>query len=164
MTWASIRDQTQTLDVLEGENVLLECKFPEGLFERDREYTHYWIRSNRHGHDNVAIGGLQLENNYALDFHPESGVYHLRISNATYDRDNGQFECRMKEGKTGKILHTKSFDLTVLLKVCIIEHQILLKRKKLKVIINSEIIGYFVFNVSIVERDLKIFTGHYLTA
>ena len=73
----------------------------------------------RHGHDNVAIGGLQLENNYALDFHPESGIYHLRISNATYDRDNGQFECRMKEGKTGKILHTKSFDLTVLLKVCI---------------------------------------------
>ena len=154
MTWAGIRDQTQTLDVLEGENVLLECKFPEGLFERDREYTHYWIRSNRHGHDNVAIGGLQLENNYALDFHPESGVYHLRISNATYDRDNGQFECRMKEGKTGKILHTKSFDLTVLLKVCIIiiiiEYRIVIiieKKKKRKVLINNQIIGYFVFNV-----------------
>ena len=63
----------------------------------------------------TSIGDLQLENNYALDFEPERGLYHLRISNATYDRDNGRFECRMKEGKTGKILHSKSFDLTVLL-------------------------------------------------
>ena len=63
----------------------------------------------------LFIGGLQLENNYALDFKPENGLYHLRISNATYDRDNGRFECRMKEGKTGKILHAQSFDLTVLL-------------------------------------------------
>ncbi len=58
-------DPAQTLDVLEMENVLLECRFPEGLTDRDREYTLYWIRSNRHGHDNVAIGGLQLENNYS---------------------------------------------------------------------------------------------------
>ena len=85
------------------------------MFDREREYTHYWIRSNRYGHDNVAIGDLQLDPNYALDFEPERGLYHLRISNATYDRDNGRFECRMKEGKTGKILHSKSFDLTVLL-------------------------------------------------
>ena len=70
MTWAGIRDQTQTLDVLEGENVLLECKFPEGLFQRDREYTHYWIRSNRHGHDNVAIG---KSNSYFL-IQPLGGV------------------------------------------------------------------------------------------
>ena len=116
--WAALaidRSPTQTLDVIRGENVLLECKFPEGLFDREREYTHYWIRSNRYGHDNVAIGDLQLDPNYALDFEPERGLYHLRISNATYDRDNGRFECRMKEGKTGKILHSKSFDLTVLL-------------------------------------------------
>ena len=109
------RSPSQTLDVIRGENVLLECRFPEGLFDREREYTHYWIRSNRYGHDNVAIGNLQLDPNYALDFEPERGLYHLRISNATYDRDNGRFECRMKEGKTGKILHSKSFDLTVLL-------------------------------------------------
>jgi hypothetical protein len=46
---------------------------------------------------------------------PDTGTYDLRITNATYDRDNGQFECRVKEGGTGRVLHTKSFDLTVLL-------------------------------------------------
>ena len=50
-------------DVLESENVLLECRFSVGL--TNREFTLYWIRSNRHGTDNVAIGDLRLENNYA---------------------------------------------------------------------------------------------------
>ena len=46
---------------------------------------------------------------------PINGTYDLRITNATYDRDNGQFECRLKEGGTGRVLHSKSIDLTVLL-------------------------------------------------
>lgn len=46
---------------------------------------------------------------------PENGTYDLRITNATYDRDNGRFECRVKESGTGKVLHSKSIDLTVLL-------------------------------------------------
>ena len=54
---------SQTMDVLESENVLLECRFSVGL--TNREFTLYWIRSNRHGTDNVAIGDLRLENNYA---------------------------------------------------------------------------------------------------
>ena len=52
---------------------------------------------------------------FSVDHIPDSGTYDLRITNATYDRDNGQFECRVKEGGTGRVLHTKSFDLTVLL-------------------------------------------------
>ena len=60
LSWSStLALQPQTLDVIRGENVLLECKFPEGLFDREREYTHYWIRSNRYGHDNVAIGNYK---------------------------------------------------------------------------------------------------------
>ena len=43
-------------------------------------------------------------------------MYDLRIRQSTYDRDNGQFECRMKEGGTGNELHSKSVELTVLLK------------------------------------------------
>ena len=46
---------------------------------------------------------------------PEEGRYDLRINKANYDRDNGQFECRMKEGGTGNELHSKSVELTVLL-------------------------------------------------
>ena len=52
----------QTMDVLESENVLLDCRFPTGL--SNQELVLYWIRSNRNGHDNVAIKELILENNY----------------------------------------------------------------------------------------------------
>ena len=46
---------------------------------------------------------------------PALGQYDLKIKNATYDRDNGFFNCMVKEAGTGKTLHTKSIGLTVLL-------------------------------------------------
>ena len=57
----------QTMDVLETENVLLECRFSprEVLGPGKKEPTFFWIRTNRNGHDNVAIGETQLENNYS---------------------------------------------------------------------------------------------------
>ncbi len=51
----------------------------------------------------------------SVEHRPEEGRYDLRIKKANYDRDNGQFECRMKEGGTGIELHSKSVELTVLL-------------------------------------------------
>ncbi len=51
---------------------------------------------------------------FRVEFDPIMGRYDLRIANATYDRDNGQYECRMKT--LGKILYSKSLVLTVLLK------------------------------------------------
>ena len=50
-----------------------------------------------------------------MDHRPEEGKYDLSIKKANYDRDNGQFECRMKEGGTGNELHSMSVELTVLL-------------------------------------------------
>ncbi len=66
----------QTMDVLETENVLLECRFSPrevlgGGSGRDRDSRErerpllYWIRTNRRGHDNVAIDDAELENNYS---------------------------------------------------------------------------------------------------
>ena len=52
---------------------------------------------------------------YRVEHFPDQGRYDLIISKATYDRDNGQFECRMKEGGSGDVLHSKSVELTVLL-------------------------------------------------
>ena len=53
----------QTLDVLETENVLLECRFtPDQVGPNP---TLYWIRSNRYLDDNVAIKGTPLEDDYA---------------------------------------------------------------------------------------------------
>ena len=55
---------TQTMDVLEGENVLLECRFPPSKVDTSRA-TLYWIRSNRDGHDNAAIGDNSLDDAYS---------------------------------------------------------------------------------------------------
>ena len=52
---------------------------------------------------------------YRVERYPSLGQYDLKILNATYDRDNGQFACMVKEAGTGKTLHTKSVGLTVLL-------------------------------------------------
>lgn len=59
----SFGEESQTMDVLEGENVLLECKFDPGIVNEQPKF--FWIRTNRDGHDNVAIGNTPLENNYS---------------------------------------------------------------------------------------------------
>lgn len=46
---------------------------------------------------------------------PEEGRYDLHISHADYERDNGKFECRIKEDGTGQELHSHTVSLTVLL-------------------------------------------------
>lgn len=49
-----------------------------------------------------------------MNYHPEKGVYDLLISNATYDRDNGKFECKVKAAGSGVNLHVQKYTLTVL--------------------------------------------------
>ena len=46
---------------------------------------------------------------------PELGRYDLRIKNASYERDNGNFECRNVEFGTGRKLHSSVIQLVVLL-------------------------------------------------
>ena len=46
---------------------------------------------------------------------PSEGRYDLHILLADYDRDNGRFECRIKEDGTGVELYTATVALTVLL-------------------------------------------------
>lgn len=41
-------------------------------------------------------------------------MYDLLISNASYDRDNGKFECKVKAGGSGTNLHEQKYSLTVL--------------------------------------------------
>ena len=50
-----------SIDVEEGETVRLECRFPP---DRAGTATLYWIRTNRNGHDNVAIDGTPYGENY----------------------------------------------------------------------------------------------------
>ena len=43
------------------------------------------------------------------------GRYDLKIKNASYDRDNGEFECRMTEKGSGNSLHSSKSQLVVLM-------------------------------------------------
>ena len=52
---------------------------------------------------------------FRVDHQPNLGRYDLRIKNSTYDRDNGNFECRKVEGGTGNKLHSSTVELVVLL-------------------------------------------------
>uniref|UniRef100_A0A1B6H4Y3 Uncharacterized protein n=3 Tax=Proconiini TaxID=565685 RepID=A0A1B6H4Y3_9HEMI len=99
-------------DTREGEDVNLECRFPPHL--ATQQATFYWLRTNKRGHDNVAISTAALDPNYRVDLRPDQGRYDLLISNASFDRDNGQFECRLKVVGSGKDLHSQSFTVTVL--------------------------------------------------
>ncbi|KAJ8967553.1 hypothetical protein NQ314_002869 [Rhamnusium bicolor] len=99
-------------DTREGEDVTLECRFPPQT-SRDT-LTYYWAKKNKQTHDNVAIGSVPLDTNYKLNYQVEKGIYDLLISNASYDRDNGKFECKVKAGGSGANLHVQKYTLTVL--------------------------------------------------
>lgn len=101
-----------TMDTHEGEDVTLECRFqppPPG-----QTPTYFWLRTIRGRHDNVAVQQTPLELRYKLDFRPTQGRYDLLISNASYERDNGRFECRVKAAGSGQDLHAQTYELTVL--------------------------------------------------
>jgi len=102
----------ENLDVTEGGEVVLPCRFNPSLLETDS--TLYWIRSNRRNHDNVAIGQTAFHKQYRVDYDEEEGVYDLSVSMVEFGRDNGRFECRIKEDGTGVELYTKTISLTVL--------------------------------------------------
>ncbi|XP_014244572.1 hemicentin-1 isoform X1 [Cimex lectularius] len=99
-------------DTREGEDVTLECRFSPTLTAMKPAY--FWVRTNRMDHDNVAIQGTPLDANYRLDFRPEEGYYDLHISNISYARDDGKFECRLKVGGSGKDIHSQAYVVTVL--------------------------------------------------
>lgn len=102
------------VDVREGKDVTLNCRFnnPELLDSGGRIY---WMRQRNGEKDNVAIDKTPFERSYTVNFQPDEGRYDLTISRATYERDNGMFECRVKAAGTGDDLHSTSVNLTVLI-------------------------------------------------
>lgn len=100
-------------DARESEDVSLECRFPPPPPTVD-SLSYYWIRQSKNSHDNVAIGGTPFDPNYKLNYHVDEGIYDLLISNVSYDRDDGRFECKVKAGGTGQNVHEQSYSLTVL--------------------------------------------------
>ena len=55
-------DSPLQIDVNEGEDVDLECRFSPQLSKKDT--TLFWIKTNRNGSDNAAIGNTAFGENY----------------------------------------------------------------------------------------------------
>ncbi|CAH4037827.1 unnamed protein product [Pieris brassicae] len=108
-----IRCDDEQHDSREGDDVTMQCRFGSEVNPGDSP-TYYWVRSTASGHDNVAIGNIPLETNYKVMYAPSEGRYDLMVSNVSYERDNGRFECRIKAGGSGRTLHSQGHSLVVL--------------------------------------------------
>ncbi|KAA0198428.1 hypothetical protein HAZT_HAZT007763 [Hyalella azteca] len=102
----------EALDVLEGRDVTLECHFSN---PRLLSGVLYWMRHRNGEVDNVAFGDQALDANYRINFVESESRYDLTINRATYDRDNGMFECRSVKEGSGSVLHNTVVNLTVLI-------------------------------------------------
>lgn len=49
-----------------------------------------------------------------ITYAPNDGHFDLLITDVSYERDNGKFECRVRQGGTGKLFHTQAHKLVVL--------------------------------------------------
>uniref|UniRef100_A0A182QBN7 Ig-like domain-containing protein n=1 Tax=Anopheles farauti TaxID=69004 RepID=A0A182QBN7_9DIPT len=102
----------KTMDTREGEDVTLKCRFNEHY--SDREYSYYWAQQSPNKYDNVAIKGDTFNSNYKIDYRPNQGIYDLQIFNVSYARDNGRFECRIKQIGSDNAIYEDYYNLTVL--------------------------------------------------
>uniref|UniRef100_A0AAG5DSB7 Echinoid n=1 Tax=Anopheles atroparvus TaxID=41427 RepID=A0AAG5DSB7_ANOAO len=102
----------KTMDTREGEEVTLKCRFNEHY--SDREYSYYWAQQSPNKYDNVAIKGDTFNPNYKIDYRPNQGIYDLQIFNVSYARDNGRFECRIKQIGSDNAIYEDYYNLTVL--------------------------------------------------
>ncbi|XP_049534631.1 hemicentin-1-like [Anopheles darlingi] len=102
----------KTMDTREGEDVTLKCRFNEHF--SDREYSYYWAQQSPNKYDNVAIKSDTFNPNYKIDYRPNQGIYDLQIFNVSYVRDNGRFECRIKQIGSDNTIYEDYYNLTVL--------------------------------------------------
>ena len=104
-------------DAVEGETIRLDCRFnPQLLGTNPKKLIFYWHRTNNVKTDPVAINENPLESDYTVDYNTNEGKYDLLIKKAQYNRDNGQFECKIKEAGNGAEVISLSYVVTILSK------------------------------------------------
>lgn len=104
-------------DALEGDTIRLDCRFnPQLLDLNTAKLIFYWHRKNHQKTDPVAINENPLESDYQIEYNKNEGKYDLVIQKAQYDRDNGQFECKIKEAGNGAEVKSRIYMVTILSK------------------------------------------------
>ncbi|XP_037083342.1 hemicentin-2-like [Pollicipes pollicipes] len=102
------------VDVMEGQDAVLQCRFDPALADGD-DVSFYWSHKNIREWDTVAIQKDLFRERYSVDANPVEGRYDLTITSATYENDNGQFVCKVRRVGSGTDLHTEKVSLTVLM-------------------------------------------------
>ena len=107
----------ESKDALEGQTIRLDCHFnPQLLDFNANKLIFYWHRKNHQKTDPVAINENPLETDYQIEYNTAEGKYDLIIQKAQYDRDNGQFECKIKEAGNGAEVKSRTYLVTILSK------------------------------------------------
>lgn len=106
-------------DAIEGETIRLPCRFNPNLVRHsNHELVYYWQKTTSKGGKDVAVVNANtLVKEYVLESQPQEGRYDLRIDSAQYDRDNGQFECKIKEAGSGTEVLSVTYVVTILSKL-----------------------------------------------
>jgi len=113
----SFKSNIVQIDALEGETIRLPCKFNllnSELIDQHDSPVYFWMRKTHNNTDNVSIKQTALDPGYKLDINPQEGKYDLIINSASYYRDNGHFECRVKKSGTGEDIKSTYYQLTIL--------------------------------------------------
>jgi len=113
----SFKSNVVQIDALEGETIRLPCKFNllnSELIDQQDSPVYFWMRKTHNNTDNVSIKQTALDPGYKLDINPQEGKYDLIINSASYYRDNGYFECRVKKSGTGEDIKSTYYQLTIL--------------------------------------------------
>lgn len=106
-----------SIDTTEGQSVVLECRF-----DRSQLRTFGFTKMNsiwrkvRSKSDLVAFNSEYFDQSYNVTNDVSNGVYDLTIKSATYDHDNFNFECVLKQSGTRQEFIVASYMVTVLSK------------------------------------------------
>ena len=101
-------------DAQAGDRIKLTCRYDPAIKGGDKEFVSYWQKTNGKTPDVIAVNEKSLSNDYLLDV--SDGKYDLTILSAHYDRDNGHFECKIKETGSGEVIQAKKYAVTILSK------------------------------------------------
>lgn len=110
-----VGESTLNKDTIEGETIVLDCRFDPSQLGNSK-LIFYWHRTNHKKTEPVALNETPLSNDYKIEYSPIDGRYDLTIHKAQYDRDNGMFECKLKEVGSGTEIKSVSYIVTILSK------------------------------------------------
>ncbi|KAI1301839.1 Hemicentin-2 [Halotydeus destructor] len=114
ITVSSQKTDSREIDAIIGDTIKLQCRFdPNIIRQTEHQLVYLWHRTNKDGKNLAVVNTNTFSKDYRLE--TSEGKYDLVISSAQYDRDNGMFDCEIKEDKSGDELVKVTYGVTILI-------------------------------------------------